>query len=88
MAMRDQPAPVPARDAAPLGKLCITRKLGESILLLDDASGELLAEVTVARREGGRIRLVIDAPQSTHVLRSELARRIVDEPAATQRAAG
>lgn len=46
--------------------LVLTRKSGEKICLGDDVV------VTVVQVKGNRVRLGIEAPRSTHILRSEL----------------
>lgn len=50
--------------------LCLTRKENQSLMI-----GE--AKVTIARVRGGQTRLLIDAPKSVQVLRTELLDRDV-----------
>ena len=47
--------------------LVLTRKAGESVVI----GGGIT--ITVAQVKGGRVRVAIDAPQDTPILRAELA---------------
>lgn len=47
--------------------LCLTRKLGETIVIGEDI------EVTVSEIRGSRVKLAISAPQHVPVLRREIA---------------
>jgi carbon storage regulator len=55
-----------------VGRLVITRKPGETIIL----DGNV--RITVETAGGNRTKLVIQAPKTTKVLRSELASAIAD----------
>ncbi|EGG30385.1 Carbon storage regulator [Aequoribacter fuscus] len=47
--------------------LILTRKVGESITIGDDAT------ITVVASKGGQVRIGIDAPKSVSITRSELS---------------
>ena len=55
--------------------LVLSRKLGEKIMIGDDI------EITVSRIDGNRIRLGIEAPRDTPILRGEISPK-QDDPAA------
>jgi len=59
--------------------LVLSRKSGEAIQIADDIS------ITVSRVQGGRVRLLIDAPQVVRVIRKEIAvdSSLCDEDLAT-----
>jgi len=46
--------------------LVLSRKSGEAIQIADNIS------ITISRVSGGRVRLLIDAPQAVRVIRKEL----------------
>lgn len=57
------------------GRLCLTRRDGQSILIGDDI------EVTAVESVNGKTRLLIEAPKSVRVHRREVYERIQDEAA-------
>jgi sRNA-binding carbon storage regulator CsrA len=54
------------------GGLCISRKLGESTILLDAAGYELARIKVVGLDSRGRVRLLFVAPTTTRIWREEL----------------
>lgn len=57
--------------------LILTRRVGEGLMFGDDI------HVVVTQINGGQVKLGIDAPQSTRVLRDEVYLRLVDEETET-----
>ena len=49
--------------------LCLTRKVGETIVIGDDV------EITVIKAAEGRVKLRMVAPKSTRIVRKELLRK-------------
>lgn len=54
-----------------MSRLVLTRKPGESVVITTQTPGERV-EVTVVSGQRGRLKLAIQAPESTHVVRREL----------------
>jgi len=50
-----------------MGRLVLTRKVGESVLIGDDIS------VEIVEQKGGQIKILIEAPDEVVILREELA---------------
>ncbi|HAT8965354.1 TPA: carbon storage regulator CsrA [Legionella pneumophila subsp. pneumophila] len=53
--------------------LVLTRRIGESVVISDDIY------CTIVAYRNGEVRLAFDAPQSVHVHRDEIQRRILRE---------
>lgn len=49
-----------------MGRLVLTRKVGESVLIGDDISVEIVGQ------KGGQIKILIEAPDEVVILREEL----------------
>lgn len=62
--MPSEPAPAAPRPTA--GRLVLSRKVNQTILIGDDV------EITVARVDLGSVRLAVKAPRDLHVRRAEL----------------
>lgn len=55
--------------------LSISRKAGESFVLIDANDPESFALVTIAETRGGQVQVCIDAPANVHILRREILHR-------------
>ena len=54
-----------------MSRLVLTRRPGESVVITTQTPGERV-EVTVVSGQCGRLKLAIQAPESTHIARREL----------------
>ena len=52
--------------------LVLTRKLEESVVVVDTRTGDTVLELKVVSATKTKVRLAFDAPQHVHILRKEL----------------
>ena len=66
--------------------LVLTRRIDQTILIGDPASGEAPIEITVVEARGDQVRLGIKAPRTTAVHRKEIYQQIQEENKAAAQA--
>lgn len=59
--------------------LILTRKNRESVVVMENESGEVMLKVTVLEIEGGRVKLGFEAEHRLPIHRQEIYERIVQE---------
>lgn len=60
--------------------LVLRRRLGESIVIVDDQNQEVLAEIRLLKIEGREIQLGFTAPDDVRIYREEVYATLEEEP--------